>query len=67
MRAHERAARRPAARGGRGAAGYLYATSSFKRRVVLKQQFTIEKGYYVPVYNTPYSEPDGLTCIYYRA
>ena len=39
---------------------YLYATSSFKRRVVLKQQFTIEKGYYDPVYNTPYSEPDGL-------
>ena len=39
---------------------YLYTTSSFKRRVVLKQQFTIEKGYYAPVYNTPYSEPDGL-------
>ena len=39
---------------------YLYATSSFKRRVVLKQQFTIEKGYYDPIYNTPYSEPDGL-------
>jgi hypothetical protein len=32
----------------------------FKRRVILKQQFTIEKGYYAPVYNTPYSEPDGL-------
>jgi hypothetical protein len=25
----------------------------------LKQQFTIEKGYYAPVYNIPYSEPDG--------
>ena len=32
----------------------------FRRRVILKQQFTIEKGYYAPVYNTPYSEPDGL-------
>ena len=39
---------------------YLYTTSLFKRRVFLKQQFTIEKGYYDPVYNTPYSEPDGL-------
>ena len=39
---------------------YLYTTGSFKRRVILKQQFTIEKGYYDPVYNTPYSEPDGL-------
>ena len=38
----------------------LYTTGSFKRRVILKQQFTIEKGYYDPVYNTPYSEPDGL-------
>ena len=32
----------------------------FKRRVILKQQFTIEKGYYAPVYNTPNSEPGGL-------
>ena len=39
---------------------YLYTTGSFKRRLILKQQFTIEKGYYDPVYNTPYSEPDGL-------
>ena len=39
---------------------YPIPTSSFKRRVILKQQFTIEKGYYDPVYNTPYSEPDGL-------
>ena len=39
---------------------YLYTTGLFKRRVFLKQQFTIEKGYYDPVYNTPYSEPDGL-------
>jgi hypothetical protein len=37
------------------------------RRVILKdglffkeQQFTIEKGYHEPLYNTPYSEPDGL-------
>ena len=37
-------------------------TGCFKKRVSLKQQFTIEKGYqiYAPVYNTPYSEPDGL-------
>ena len=27
--------------------GYLYTTGYFKRRVMLKQQFTIEKGYYV--------------------
>ena len=40
--------------------GYLYTTGYFKRQVILKQQFTIEKGYYVPVYNTPYSEPDGM-------
>jgi hypothetical protein len=26
---------------------YLYTTGFFKRRVILKQQFTIEKGYYV--------------------
>jgi hypothetical protein len=39
---------------------YLYTTGYFKRRVILKQQFTIEKGYYDPLYNTPYSEPDGL-------
>ena len=26
---------------------YLYTTGYFKRRVILKQQFTIEKGYYV--------------------
>jgi hypothetical protein len=31
-----------------------------KRWVILKQQFTIEKGYYDPLYNTPYSEPDGM-------
>ena len=31
---------------------YLYTTGSFKRRVILKQQFTIGKGYYDPVYNT---------------
>ena len=46
---------------------YLYTTGSFKRRVILKQQFNIEKGYYDPVYNTPYSEPDGFESIYYRA
>ena len=39
---------------------YLYTAGLFKRRVFLKQQFTIEKGYYDPVYNTPCSEPDGL-------
>jgi hypothetical protein len=32
----------------------------FKIWVTLKQQFTIEKGYYDPLYRTPYSEPDGL-------
>jgi hypothetical protein len=26
---------------------YLFATGYFKRQVILKQQFTIEKGYYV--------------------
>ena len=26
---------------------YLYTTGYFERRVILKQQFTIEKGYYV--------------------
>ena len=26
---------------------YLYTTGYFKRRVILKQQFTIEKGYYM--------------------
>jgi hypothetical protein len=26
---------------------YLYTTGYFKRQVILKQQFTIEKGYYV--------------------
>jgi hypothetical protein len=46
---------------------YLYTTGYFKRRVILKQQFTIEKGYYDPLYNTPYSEPDGVENIYYRA
>jgi hypothetical protein len=35
-------------------------TGYFKKRVILKQQFTFEKGYYDPRYNTPYSEPDGL-------
>jgi hypothetical protein len=35
-------------------------TGYFKRWVILKQQFTIEKGYCDPVYNPPYSEPDGL-------
>ena len=39
---------------------YLYTTGYFKRRVILKQQFTIEKGYYDPLYSTPYSEHDGL-------
>ena len=39
---------------------YLYTTGYFKRQVILKQQFTIEKGYYDPLYNTPYSEPDGM-------
>jgi hypothetical protein len=41
----------------------MYTTGYFKRRVILKllkQQFTIEKGHYDPLYNTPYSEPDGL-------
>ena len=38
---------------------YLYTTGYFKRRVILKQQFTIEKGYYVndsakKYYSTPY-------------
>jgi hypothetical protein len=37
-----------------GTTGYL------KKRVILKQQFTIEKCYYDPLYNTPYSEPDGF-------
>ena len=39
---------------------YLFGTGYFKRQFILKQQFTIEKGYYDPVYNTPYSELDGL-------
>ena len=39
---------------------YMYTTGYFKRRVILKQQFTVKKGYYDPLYNTPYSEPDGL-------
>jgi hypothetical protein len=39
---------------------YLFGTGYFKRQVILKQQFTIKKGYYDPLYNTPYSEPDGL-------
>ena len=32
----------------------------FKKTGYLKQQFTIEKGYYEPLYHTTYSEPDGL-------
>jgi hypothetical protein len=31
-----------------------------KKRVILKQQFTIETCYYDPLYNTPYSEPGGF-------
>jgi hypothetical protein len=38
----------------------MYTTGYLKRRVILKQQFTIEKGYYDTLYNTPYSEPDGV-------
>jgi hypothetical protein len=30
-----------------GCAGYLCTTGYFKTQVILKQQFTIEKGYYV--------------------
>ena len=40
--------------------GYLYTTNLFKRRVILKQQFTIKKGYYDTMYGTPYSEHDGM-------
>jgi hypothetical protein len=43
-----------------GVATYLYTTGYLKRWVILKHQFTIEKGYYDPLYNTPYSELDGM-------
>jgi hypothetical protein len=42
---------------------YLYTTGFFKRRVILKQQFTIEKGYYVNDFTKKYCS----TRIYYRA
>jgi hypothetical protein len=38
----------------------MYTPGYLKRRVILKQQITIEKGYYDPLYNTPYSELDGM-------